>query len=90
MTIQTVPTFMTSDGNMFKTMREAELHELTLELDTQIDIVGVENEIKPRTITMLKRWLPVLINDLGYVKASTAPLFAVATDSPESEQESVA
>lgn len=68
MNIKQVATFMTSDGKTFNTLPEAEAHEIGLEMEAEIDRVVAAHEINQRTLVTLKRWLPVFIQELGYVK----------------------
>ena len=75
MAIRQVPLFMTSDEKTFDTLEEAELHELSLELDTDIDGVCSIFDISDRAKATLKKYLPLMINELGYIKnpAITTP-----------------
>ena len=76
MPIQQVASFRTSDNKVFDTMAEAEAHELTTALDGEMGAIGEKHEIADRTMANLKRWVPVFIAELGYIKAPTQITFS--------------
>ena len=92
MPIQQVASFRTSDNKTFDSMAEAEAHELTTSLDGEMGAIGEKHEIADRTMANLKRWVPVFIAELGYVKAPEQVTFSdpdVMTDAEITELETV-
>lgn len=68
MPVQSVPTFMTTDGKTFTDLSEAETHELSLELDSELDAIGEQLEINERTMKTFKPLFAQFIQRMGYTR----------------------
>lgn len=87
MPIQQVSTFMTSDGKKHDSLEAAEVHELTLELTATMDAVAEAHDINSRTMVTIKRYLPLFIHELGYVRVPDAPMLDARYNEDEAERE---
>jgi len=78
--------FETSDGKIFGSQDEAEIHQTEIDLADRVETLCAELEIPNRTMSTLKRWLPTLLVSLNYVPAPSEPYIPdMAEEEPSSE-----
>jgi hypothetical protein len=75
MPISQVTRYSASDGSVFNSIEEAEAHEVRIQADGEMDAFGERHEIAGRTMATLKKYLPLMIAELGYIKAPQQAVF---------------
>lgn len=75
MAITELASFMTSDGKVFSSVNEAKAHEMSIEMDGAITEIATNLEVPQRTVSVLKKWMPIFISEMNYVPAPQAVSF---------------
>lgn len=83
MPIQQVARYIASDGIAFDSREDAEAHEVALIAASDMDEFFENNEVPTRTANAVRKWIPIFIAQMDYIKAPQQVCFDATNSVPE-------